>query len=508
MNHSDTSINSQPSELASSGLASSELLSSKRPPSNGQGEQFLASAEDLKLKVDALRVENQALHSKIAELQRQATHFSRVRYLLAATVISIGTTVQSQLQQISKTARQSLKMRLKQLIRWISRGKAFAIEGSDNLSDKNFSPYRIRIIHPIQSDRPRVLHIIGNFYTGGSSQLVVDLIEHLGHRYEQMVVARDLPGKPSYLGIDIHHHEILNDPSQALAILESLKPDFIHMHYLGDHNDEYSELDWKWYDQFFQAVETYGCKVIENINIPTDPYVSDAVSAYVYVSDYVRHQFSHAHARNVTVYPGSNLSVFSREPSQKHRQESADCIGMVYRLEGDKLNEQAIDVFIKAVQLRPHTKALIVGGGYFLESYQHKVAQAGLSDAFTFTGYIAYEALPALYAQMSLFIAPVHTESFGQVTPFAMAMKLPVVGYDVGAIAEIVGDRTLLAPPKDVDSLADIVVALLNDPQRRLDIGAANLHRAQQKFSVESMIDSYQTLYEELASQLKGASHA
>jgi glycosyltransferase involved in cell wall biosynthesis len=452
--------------------------------------------EEIKRKFDQLRIENQALHSQIGVLQGQLAHFLSVRYLFAAIAKRMAITLKHRTRQINRNTRRTIKTLVKQLI-----GRS---NHTDNLSYQNFSPYRIRILHPLESYRPRVLHIIGNFYTGGSSQLVVDLVEHLGHRYDQTVVARDLPDQPSYLGIEIHHHETFIDSHQALAVLQRLKPDFIHIHYLGDHNDEYSELDWKWYDKLFQAAQLYGCKVIENINIPTDPYVSDTVSAYVYVSDYVRQQFSHTNARNVTVYPGSNLSAFSREKPQR----PSDCIGMVYRLEGDKLNEQAIDVFIKAIQRRPRTKALIVGGGRFLESYQAKVAQAGLGDAFTFTGYSAYETLPALYEQMSLFIAPVHTESFGQVTPFAMAMEIPVVGYDVGAIAEIVGDRTLLAPPQDADALADIVVALLNDPQRQRDLGAANLQRAQQRFSVESMIDSYQSLYEELASSLKEAAHA
>jgi glycosyltransferase involved in cell wall biosynthesis len=236
--------------------------------------------------------------------------------------------------------------------------------------------------------------------------------------------------------------------------------------------------------------------VIENINIPTEPYVSGAVACYVHVSDYVRHRFGRRDGRHVTIHPGSDFSMFA-PPSQPG--DEADRLGMVYRLERDKLDERAIEPFIEAVHMRPATRAIIVGGGSLLPEFERRVADAGLQHAFTFTGYVSYDALPALYRQMGVFVAPVHRESFGQVTPFAMGMGLPVVGYDVGAIAEIVGDRALLAPPGDSRRLGELAAALLDDPARRTALGAANRARAERLFSVEAMIAAYERLYAELA---------
>ena len=46
---------------------------------------------------------------------------------------------------------------------------------------------------------------------------------------------------------------------------------------------------------------------------------------------------------------------------------------MVYRLDIDKLDKKSIDVFIKVVQKRPQTKAIIIGGGHYLEPYKAAV---------------------------------------------------------------------------------------------------------------------------------------
>src|SRR5262249_13472397 len=159
---------------------------------------------------------------------------------------------------------------------------------------------------------------------------------------------------------------------------------------------------------------------------------------------------------NIVVYPGSDMKFFSRA----HSAVPDDCIGMVFRLEKDKLDEHSIDTLIKVVQRRKGTTALIVGGGRYYSTFQNAVAAADVSGAFTFTGYVGYDDLPAWYQKMSVFVAPVHSESFGQVAPFAMGMAIPVVGYDVGALCEIIQPRSLLSPPGDSDRLAGIIVEL------------------------------------------------
>ncbi|MBW8769598.1 MAG: glycosyltransferase [Gemmatimonadetes bacterium] len=356
-------------------------------------------------------------------------------------------------------------------------------------------PYVVKPVPVSGTARPRVLHVIMNFYLGGSARLVVDLLEGLGHAYDQRVVSCDLPPAPAYTGFALTHHTAFTLDA-ALDVLRRERPDLLHVHYLGHHGDKYGARDWEWYRHWFAAAERLGIRAIENINIPTEPFVSDAVACYAHVSDYVREVFGRRDGRHVTIYPGSDLAMFAPAPGA---QPADDVLGMVYRLGRDKLNEQSIDPFIEAIRRRPGTRALIVGGGVLLDAHKGRVAAAGLEDAFTFTGYAAYETLPALYAQMSVFVAPVHTESFGQVTPFAMGMKLPVIGYDVGAIPEIVGDTSLIAPSGDSARLGAIAAALLDDRPRRLALGEANRARAERLFSVEAMVAAYEALYRKLA---------
>jgi len=360
---------------------------------------------------------------------------------------------------------------------------------------EKYGPYVARMRHTPLADRRRILHVIGNFHTGGSARLIVDLVEHLGHRFEQKIVVRSLPPTPAYTNVDLIHLERLPSPRALTRILRTVRPELVHVHMLGHQHDDYGKRDWSWYHEAFRAIEAFGVPCIENINIPVEPYVSPSVRCYVHVSDDVKHRFGRLDAWNETIYPGSDLDFFARPDGVPIAD---DTIGMIYRLQPDKLDERSIEPFIQTVLRRPATRALIVGGGQYLDLYKRRVAEAGVADAFTFTGYVPYVELPSYLARMSVFVAPVHTESFGQVSPFAMGMSIPVVGYDVGALREITDAPELLAPAGDVSALSGIIAGLLDDRAERLRIGARNRERARSRFSVQAMVERYAALYDEI----------
>jgi glycosyltransferase involved in cell wall biosynthesis len=356
-----------------------------------------------------------------------------------------------------------------------------------------FRPYRARV-NSRPGDVPRVLHVIGNFYTGGSPRLVVDLVERLGDRFAQSVLTRDVSFPPAYAGVDLDVRPWLLSLEDALEAVSRTEPDLVHVHHIGTRFSRLGLGDWDWFATIFEALEQLDRPVIENVNVPVAPYVSDAVGRYVFVSDYAREYFSYPELPSRTIYPGSDVELFRRDGADVPN----DCVGMVYRLDGDKLDERAIDVFVEVLRKRPGTRALVVGGGPLLPGYRAVVTAAGIEDAVTFPGYVAYEHLRSFYERMSVFTAPVHHESFGHVVPLAMSMGIPVAAYAVGALPEILEDAGVLAPPGDAETLAEIICSLLDDRDRRLELGAANRQRCVERFSVETMAARYADLYQEL----------
>lgn len=422
-----------------------------------------------------LRGELDLLGNEMRALRQ--TKWFRLREALTERPVSIG----SIMQAVRLIASILLPKSIRALLAKVRSPKAHQV-----LSQQPpCQPYVVRASSPNQADRRRIVHVIANFMTGGSSRLVVDLIEYLGHSYEQSVVTSFIPSPPAYVGLNIVELRVPENEQEFVKTFGALRPELIHVHYWGD-------VDESWYANAISAAVKMNIPVVENINTPVIPYFSPIIKRYVYVSDYVRKVFGREGAEHMTIYPGSDFFHFNRDADDNLPE---NCIGMVYRLERDKLNEAAIQPFILAVKKRPQTRVLIVGGGSLLSVFQQAVADAGVYGNFEFTGYVSYSELPEMYRRMSIFVAPVWKESFGQVSPFAMSMAIPVCGYDIGAIGEIVDDTSLVAPRGDADALADIMIRLLDSPDERLRIGKRQQARAQEFYSVEAMIRSYADLY-------------
>lgn len=349
--------------------------------------------------------------------------------------------------------------------------------------------YRVRPQHPPQTRRRRLLHVIPNVFVGGSTQLVVDLMERLGHLYEMEVVTAALPRNGRHEGMVVHQVPLGSPAESFVPVIAKARPDLIHMHYWG-------ESDRPWYEAALAAIRPASGMLLQNVNTPVEPLRDPRVHSYLFVSQYIRDTFAPDIANGRVIHPGIDLDRFTPGPFAPGAE---DTIGMVYRLTRDKLDDNSIDPLIDVALRRPRTRILVVGNGELLPVFRDRARDAGAMGNFEFTGTVPFAALPDLYRQFRIFVAPVVKESFGQVTPFAMAMGQAVAGYRVGALPEIIGSGdTLGATRKD---LADILISLLDAPACLDVLGAANIERAR-AFGLDGMVAAYGEAYAEALSHL------
>jgi glycosyltransferase involved in cell wall biosynthesis len=82
------------------------------------------------------------------------------------------------------------------------------------------------------------------------------------------------------------------------------------------------------------------------------------------------------------------------------------------------------------------------------------------------------EELAGLYGSSSIFAIPSRKEGFGIPAAEAMASGCAVVSTDNGGIRTfgVDGDNCVLVPPESPQSLADAIGALVEDPERRLEL--------------------------------------
>ncbi len=113
------------------------------------------------------------------------------------------------------------------------------------------------------------------------------------------------------------------------------------------------------------------------------------------------------------------------------------------------------------------------------------VASLGIADHIHFVHDVAEADLVALMGSAEVACVPSLYEGFSLPTVELMACATPLVVSRAGAIPEVVGPDGLcadLVTPGDVGELTQAIAALLDDPDRRAQMGAAGRARVTERF--------------------------
>jgi D-inositol-3-phosphate glycosyltransferase len=127
--------------------------------------------------------------------------------------------------------------------------------------------------------------------------------------------------------------------------------------------------------------------------------------------------------------------------------------------------------------------------------------EVGVGDRLVLRGRVSREAMPALLRSADAVVCVPWYEPFGIVPLEAMACGVPVVATAVGGQIDSVVDGVtgVLVPPRDPGSLAAALRALLDDPQRRAELGRAGRRRARRRYGFDRIATATREVYAELA---------
>jgi phosphatidyl-myo-inositol alpha-mannosyltransferase len=152
------------------------------------------------------------------------------------------------------------------------------------------------------------------------------------------------------------------------------------------------------------------------------------------------------------------------------------------RLEFRKGANYLLKAFYEIKRQMPNTRLIVCGSGTRLRKrYEAWVKDVRLPDV-VFAGMVSNEEQPRYYRTADIFCAPnTSHESFGLVLIEAMATGRPIVATNIEGFASVVthGEEGLLVPPMAVRPLANALLTLLNDKQRREKMGQKGIVTAQ-----------------------------
>ncbi len=145
-----------------------------------------------------------------------------------------------------------------------------------------------------------------------------------------------------------------------------------------------------------------------------------------------------------------------------------------------------VDAYQKIRKENHAEEKLVIAGqrGWLWEPILKKIKMAAM-DGAQYLDYVKSEDLPYLYAGAKVFTLPSTYEGFGFPPLEAIASGVPVVVSNVSSLPEVVGEAGVLVDPNSVDSIAEGLLKVLQDPNLRQQMIARGLEQVK-KFTWEN----------------------
>ena len=231
--------------------------------------------------------------------------------------------------------------------------------------------------------------------------------------------------------------------------------------------------------------------------------------AIIAVSEYVRQLIMHSgisESRIVLIPDGIVIPPELPLPQQRSRLRAcwgfsdADfVVGHLGAFTREKGQDVALDAISLLVGRLPQLRLVLAGEGP-MRTLPELVKRVGaLGDRVHLCDVV--EDVAEFFPALDLFVMPSRAEGLGSSALLAMAYGLPVIASRVGGLSEVViEDETgWLVAPDSPRALADAILIAASDKARRIQFGSNGRKRVQ-SFSVSTMVDRTEALYERLLS--------
>ena len=200
----------------------------------------------------------------------------------------------------------------------------------------------------------------------------------------------------------------------------------------------------------------------------------------------------------VTIHNGIDLDKFEPTRFQTDGQALRTSLGIredenvlccIAGFRPVKLHSVLIDAFSRVRAEGYSCRLLLAGAGALEQALRDQVSTLKLDGNVEFLGMLSDVRAVLAASDCMLLVSEAETLSMAMLE--AMAMEVPVITTSVGGASEAIDDGVtgLLVRPREVDQLAGKIKEILDDDERRLDMGKLARAVVVQSFNVGKMID-------------------
>ena len=185
-------------------------------------------------------------------------------------------------------------------------------------------------------------------------------------------------------------------------------------------------------------------------------------------------------SRMFTMYNPFNIGQY--EPAYTHAGH--------FLFAGRLVREKGIFTALRAMELLPEGRLLVVGGGEAEEAARSYVAAHGLSNVVFLGPQYGPDMLSELAGARAVLVPSEWFDNCPVIVQQAFALGKPVIASDIDGLTEVVTHRSngLLFPPGDAAGLAAQMGALMLDEELRVSLGRSGRRMAETELTPERRI--------------------
>ncbi len=170
---------------------------------------------------------------------------------------------------------------------------------------------------------------------------------------------------------------------------------------------------------------------------------------------------------------------------------------------GRMLAMKGVGPLLRASQRILQSKLLMIGSGEGEQLVDQLAVALCMTEFMQRIPSVAEREVPDYLRQMDVLVLPSETtpgwqEQLGRVLIEAMAMGVPVIGSDSGAIPETIGGAGLVFHEGDVDDLTAKLKRIREDHMLRAELAAKGRRRAEERFTWERFAEALVACYKKL----------
>ncbi|MCI4065191.1 glycosyltransferase [Micromonospora sp. R77] len=206
-------------------------------------------------------------------------------------------------------------------------------------------------------------------------------------------------------------------------------------------------------------------------------------------------------SRMALVPSGVNQEVFRPDGPVAPRDPARPRILTVGRM----VERKGFLEVVRALPAVPEAECVVVGGppaellpaDSFARRLRAIAESCGVADRVKLVGAVPREEMAAWYRSADVLVAAPWYEPFGLTPLESMACGVPVIGTNVGGIADTVVDGLTgdLVPPRDPRALGTAIRRLLADKVRRFAYATAALDRIRSRYSWKRCAEQLSAVY-------------